>query len=224
MEHTKFLIFRAFLWSFWHLSTYLSDIATSSMWKSVIVVCGSAFTLISVISMITTLTIKLGCAITLEISSSLFSSWWPTLVPFGVYWGIFPLLKSLFETVHLTWCCEFSFLCLYLYVVTLGVVLVNPSGSSSILQRASWNVSGFGLLLVSVLNTMLSDLYVMCASIEQLIACGNSDVNSTIKIPALTIAISMSSISSNWDFLFGGNDSLKKSTHLTYLLFSLIPF
>ena len=54
------------------------------------------------------------------------------------------------------------------------------------------------------LHTVLSVLSVLCASIEELAACVNSALNNSTETHALTMTMSMSSISSNSDSIFGG--------------------
>ena len=68
----------------------------------------------------------------------------------------------------------------------------------------------------------------MCASTEDLVDCGNSDMDNTTKFLALPMATSMSSISSNCASSFRGNDSLKCSkicfSDRYYVMFVVIKF
>ena len=65
------------------------------------------------------------------------------------------------------------------------------------------------LLYMSFVSAMLSVLFVICADMEELAACGNSDLNSSTEASALPMARRISSILSNCHLIFERNDFLK---------------
>ena len=60
-------------------------------------------------------------------------------------------------------------------------------------------------------HALFSVLSGICASIEELVTCGNSDLNKSTKTLSLDLAISISSISSSYASIFEGNASFKCS-------------
>ena len=59
------------------------------------------------------------------------------------------------------------------------------------------------------LHVFLSLLFIIYTSREELVTCGNSDLNKSMRILALPIAMSMATISNSCDSVFGRNVSLK---------------
>ena len=77
------------------------------------------------------------------------------------------------------------------------------------------------MMLIGYANYMMLGMLVMCVqytSILITVACDNSDLNKSMRILALPIAMSMSSISNSWASIFGGKASMESfKTCLTYL-------
>ena len=89
-----------------------------------------------------------------------------------------------------------------------GVTLVHPSGSIPVLQNATWDVFGF-VLLVILVCFVSSFFSVLCANIEEVVDCSNSNLNNRTRTLALPIAIFMSPNFSKRVSIFGGSVFLK---------------